>query len=141
MERRINGGGMYMTEESVNIRHFMIVSLGGNTGLHPYIDELYQDKKWEYYECYRKGDIYNDAFIPRHVTKNEEKMKQVAGIVEWCYLNNDFDLIYRLIKRGYKFVYQYVQQNRLKGVDFDHFEITFIKKFGGSDKVTDLQLF
>ncbi|ADO59970.1 hypothetical protein [Paenibacillus polymyxa] len=94
-----------MTEPSVNIRHFMIVSLGGNSFLHTYIDEIYNQRKWEYYECYRNSEMHNDALLPRHVTKNEEKMKQVAGTVEWCYLNNDFDLIYRLIKRGYKFVY------------------------------------
>ncbi|MFF2531313.1 hypothetical protein ACFVS2_20635 [Brevibacillus sp. NPDC058079] len=130
-----------MSESSVNVRHFLIIALGGNSFLHSYIEDIYQERKWEYYECYRKSNMYKDALIPRHTTKNEEKMKQVAGITEWCYQHNDFEKLYRLIKKGYKFVYQFVQQNRVRGVNFDQFEVAFLKRNGGVEKVSDLQLF
>lgn len=129
------------TETSINIRHFLIVALGGNPFLHSYIDELYMERRWEYYELYKNGDISKDMLIPMHVTHNEEKMKQAAGIVEWCYKHNDFEKVYRLIKKGYKFSYQYVQQQGNKPISFDQFELAFMRKRGGVENVTDLSLF
>lgn len=132
---------MAVEKMPINIRHYLILALGGNRYLHKYIDEIYQERRWEYFELYRNGNMYDDLLIPRHVTQNEEKMKQVAGIVEWCYKHNNFENIYRLIKKGYKFSYQYVQQHRNKVIDFDHFELAYTKQKGGIEKVTDLNLF
>lgn len=132
---------MMSIETSVNVRHFLIVALGGNPFLHSFIDEIYNERRWEYYELYRNSDIAKDMLIPMHVTQNEEKMKQVAGIVTWCYEHNDFEKVYRLIKKGYKFSYQYVQQHGSRTVSFDQFELAFMKKRGGVENVTDLSLF
>jgi len=124
---------------NINIRHFLILALGGNQFLHDTIHRMYEEKKWEYYEEFRKSSFSNDVVMSTYTTISEEKMRQVAGMVEWSYHNNHFTNLYKLIKKGYKYAYQYVQQRR--AVDIDDFVLSFIKKRGGEDNVTDSELF
>ena len=127
------------TNAKVNIRHFLIMALGSNQRIHEYIDSLYEEKKWEYYECYQKSLFKKDIVVATFTTKNEERMRKVVGITEWCYEHNKFDDLFRLIKRGYKFAYQYVQHRTY--IDLDQFDTDYAKKRGGSNFVTDLELF
>jgi hypothetical protein len=122
----------------INIRHFLILALGGSQYLHPIIEDMYQENRLEYYEAYRNSGMYTDIIITRFITRNEEKMKQVSGIVEWSYLHNNFENLMKLIKKGYKYSYQFVQQRKV--VDLGEFELGFTKKRGGMGKVTDLDL-
>lgn len=128
-----------MERPEINIRLFLIAALGSSQYLHPIIDEMYKERESEYFEHYRKSGFVNDLLLPRYITRNEERMKKVAGIVEWSYNNDNFEGIYKLIKKGYKFCYQYVTNHN--EVDLEAFSFTFMKKRGGMDKVTDLQLF
>lgn len=126
-------------DSQVNIRHFLILSLGGTPFLHDTIEKMYKENQWEYYEHYRNSELTEDLVIPTYTTKSEEKMKQVAGIVDWCYHHNNFERLFKLIKKGFKFTYQYVEQR--KHVDLQEFNHAFMKKKGGADNVSDLELF
>ncbi|WCF11493.1 hypothetical protein NDS46_31545 (plasmid) [Paenibacillus thiaminolyticus] len=130
---------MRVTRPQVNIRHYLIMALGGTRYLHPLIDELYNSNKWQYFEAFHKSNFYGDPRLARHVYRNEEKMKQVAGIVEWCYNENNFSLIYKLIKKGYKFSYQYFTRHQNKCIDLDHFALSYQKRKDNS--LSDLDLF
>lgn len=123
----------------INIRQFLIVALGNHPYLHPLIEQLYKQREWVYYEAFQKSEFNGDVMLATYTTKSEEKMRQVAGIVQWCYEQNQFDLIYQLIKKGYKYAYQYVQQRQV--VDMEEFAQSYTKRQGGLHNVSDLELF
>lgn len=121
-----------------NILHqFLSIALGGNSFLHSYIDECYQKNKWEYYEAYQQSGLKGNPLFSMYTTKNEEKIRQVAGMVEWCYQNQQFSLIDQLIKKGYKFVFQYFNQQTQ--IDFEHFIRSFAKR-QKSKRVKEIEL-
>jgi hypothetical protein len=101
------------------IPQFLCIALGGNSYLHSFIDEIYLKNKWAYYEAYQNSDFKGNQLFSMYSTKSEEKIRQVAGILEWCYQTNQFSMLDQLIKKGYKIVYQYMQQN--DQIDFDQF--------------------
>lgn len=116
-------------QEHELLLQFLCIALGGNSFLHAYIEECYQKNEWEYYEAYQKSDMRGNPLFSMYTTKNEEKIRQVAGMVEWCYQNRHFYLLDQLIKKGYKFAYLYLQQHTQ--IDFDHFMRSFAKRQKG----------
>jgi len=118
-------------EFNLNLRHLLIVSLGYNDYLHAEIDKLYEQKRWTYYEIFKNGGFYDDMVIKSFTTVKEEKMRKVAGMVDWCYKHNDFSLIHHLIKKGYKDAQRYYQQNRNR-LNLQDFSLFILKKKGVS---------
>jgi hypothetical protein len=123
----------------INIRHFLIVALGQQDFLHSTIDEIYEKRQLEYYKAFKESGFYNDLLIQRYALKSELYMRKIAGIVEWCYTNDDYELIYKLIKKGYKYAYNYTQQRRY--IDIQDFATAFIKRGGGINSVSEIGLF
>ncbi|WP_338452823.1 hypothetical protein R4Z09_13750 [Niallia oryzisoli] len=70
-----------------------------------------------------------NPLFSRYTAKSEEKIRQAAGIVEWCYQNQQFCPLDQIIKKGYKFAFQYVQQQ--DQIDFEHFMRSFAKRQKG----------
>ncbi|WCK57500.1 hypothetical protein PP175_25885 (plasmid) [Aneurinibacillus sp. Ricciae_BoGa-3] len=124
---------------TINIRLYLIVALGARTFLHEEIDTIYEANKLDYYETYKNSGFYDDVTFTRYTIDKEVRMKKVAGIVEWCYNHNDFDLIYKLIKKGYKFCWNFIK-NRQR-VRIDDFSMAFQRKMGGEDKTSESDLF
>ena len=106
----------------INARHLLIVSLGYNEYLHEEIERLYEKKRWEYYEIFKNSGFYNDMVINSFSPIREDKMKKVAGIVEWCYKYDDFTLINMLINKGYKNAVRYFQQKK-RNLDIQEFKL------------------
>ncbi len=117
-------------QENQKLHQFISIALGGNSFLHSYIDDCYQKNEWEYYEAYQSSEMKGNPLFSMFTTKNEEKIRQVAGIVEWCYQNHHFYVLDQLIKKGYKFVYLYIQQQHTQ-IDFEHFMRSFAKRQKG----------
>lgn len=110
-----------------NILHqFLSIALGGNSFLHLFINDCYQKNEWEYYEAYQKSGLKGNRLFSMYTTKSEEKIRQVAGIIEWCYQKQQFAQLDQLIKKGYKFVYQYFHQH--SQIEFEHFMRSFAKR-------------
>lgn len=105
---------------------FLCIALGGNGFLHPYLDELYRKNEWEYFEAYQKSDLRETPLFTMYTAKSEEKIRQVAGILEWCRQKGQFGILDQLIKKGYKFVYHYVKQKQ--SVDIEHFMRSYAKR-------------
>lgn len=110
-----------------NILHsYLSIALGGNSYLHPYIDNCYREREWEYYEAFQNSVLKRNALFTMYSTKSEEKIRQVAAILEWSIQVQRFAQIEKLIKKGYKFVYQYFHLN--KRIDFEHFMRSYAKR-------------
>jgi hypothetical protein len=118
-----------LKQEQKILHRFLSIALGGNSYLHPYINEQYRKDEWGYYEAYQRSGLKGDPLFAMYTTKSEEKIRQVAGIMEWCYQNRQFSPLDQLIKKGYKFAYQYMQQNTQ--IDFDDFMRRYAKKHKG----------
>ncbi|WP_066305818.1 hypothetical protein [Bacillus sp. FJAT-29814] len=126
-----------LPQESIMLKQFFIIALGGNSYLHPYIEALYRKNEWEYYEAYTSSGLKGNPLFSMYSTQNEEKIRQVAGIVALSEQTNDFSKIQSLIKKGYKFVYQYLKQHTY--IDFDHFMRTFSRR-KKSETVKEVEL-
>lgn len=118
-----------LPEENNLLHQFLSIALGGSSFLHPFIDDIYRKNEWEYYEAYQNSGWKGNPLFSMYTTKSEEKIRQVAGILAWCYENQQFDPLDQLIKKGYKFVFQYLQQQTQ--VDFEHFMRSFSKRQKG----------
>ncbi|CAM3972945.1 hypothetical protein [Mesobacillus zeae] len=112
--------------ETAKVHQFLCIALGCNTFIHPLIDELYSKDEWDYYEAFQKCEWKNKPLFSMYTTKSEEKIRQVAGIVAWSYQSKQFAQVDQLIKKGYKYVYQYMQQHI--NIDFEHFMRSFAKR-------------
>jgi len=123
----------------INTRHILIVALGYNDYLHNEIDRIYEENRWTYYEEFKSSGFYNDMVIKSFTTGYEEKMKKVAGIVECCYNHNDLSLVHRLIKKGYKDVLRYYEQNK-NNLDLQQFMYFILKRRGMKvEEMTELK--
>lgn len=108
---------------------FLSIALGGNSFLHPYIENCYRKKEWQYYEAFQNSYLKGNALVSMYTTKSEEKIRQVIGILEWSYKNREFTQIDQIIKKGYKFAYQFYHQNQQ--IDFDDFMRCYARKQKG----------
>jgi len=124
------------TKERKILHSFLCIALGGNTFLHPYIEDCYRKNEREYYEAFQKSELKNNPLFSMYSTKSEEKIRQVAGLMEWCYQHHQFAQLDHLIKKGYKFVYRYWQRNFQ--IDFEHFMRSYAKKKNNSVKELEL---
>ncbi|ALC92225.1 hypothetical protein AM500_22455 [Bacillus sp. FJAT-18017] len=113
----------YLQEEQ---KLFLSIALGGNPFLHQQIDETYRTKEWDYYEAYLRSRLKGNPLFSMYSTKNEEKIRQVAGIVEWCTEQGKYAQLDSLIKKGYKFVWLFVQRN--DQIDFEQFIRAYAKR-------------
>ncbi|MGG3563308.1 hypothetical protein ABES03_17085 [Neobacillus rhizosphaerae] len=116
-------------QESTLLNQFFIIALGGNSYLHPYIETFYRNNEWEYYEAYKRSEFTDHPLFSMYSTQSEERIRKVAGMVAWSEENSDFSPIEQLLKKGYKFVYQYMQQHSF--IDFEHFMRTFSRRQKG----------
>lgn len=116
-------------QEDQIILQFLSIALGGNVYLHPFIDACYKTNEWEFYEAYQRSGMKGNPLFSRYTAKSEEKIRQAAGIVEWSYQNQQFYPLDQIIKKGYKFAFQYVQQQ--DPIDFEHFMRSFAKRQKG----------
>jgi hypothetical protein len=112
--------------DQIILDQFLCIALGGNSFLHPYIEDCYQKNEWEFYEAYQRSGLKGNPLFLRYSTNSEDKIRKVAGMTEWCNQNQQFALIDQLIKKGYKFAYQYIQ-NRTQ-IDFDHFMRSYAQR-------------
>jgi len=119
--------GVFYVKINLNLKQLLVISLGYNEFLHPEIDKLYEEKRWTYYEFFKSGKLYDDMTIKSFTAVKEEKMRKAAGIVEWCYKHKDFTLIHHLLKKGYKDVTRYYQQNRQR-LNLEDFARFILKK-------------
>ncbi len=122
-----------------DMKRYLIVALGYNRYLHREIDKIYEKDKWTYYEVFKESGFYNDIVIKSFTVTREEKMRKIAGVVEWCYKNNDLLLIEHLIKKGYKDVLRYYQQNK-EQLNLEEFSSYIIKKKGKHTEVAEIEL-
>jgi hypothetical protein len=108
------------------LHQFLSIALGGNSFLHPYIEDYYRKNEWEFYEAYQKSGLKGNPLFLRYSTNSEDKIRKVAGMIAWCNQNQQFALLDQLIKKGYKFAYQYLQQSTQ--IDFDHFMRSYAQR-------------
>ncbi|WP_394233833.1 hypothetical protein [Niallia oryzisoli] len=118
-----------LQQEDQIILSFLSIALGGNVYLHSYLEECYKTNEWEFYEAYQSSGMKGNPLFSRYTAKSEEKIRQAAGIVEWCYQNQHYLLLDQILKKGYKFAYQYAQQQTQ--IDFEHFMRCFAKRQKG----------
>lgn len=118
-----------MEMDTIQYKHILIIGLGYNKYLHDEIDKVYEKRRWEYYEEFKKSEFLYDEVISSFTTVQEDKMKKVAGIVEWSIKNNDIPTVFHLIKKGYKDVFRYYQQNKNR-LNIQEFTQYIIKKKG-----------
>ncbi len=128
-----------MEKRSFDVRHNLVIALGYNKYLHEEIDKVYEKNRLGYYEAFKNSGLYNDMVMESFTAIQEEKMKKVAGIVEWSYKRNDLTLVENLIKKGYKDVLRYYQQNK-KGLSLEEFSKYISKRKGGEYSLSELDL-
>ncbi|PDZ94793.1 hypothetical protein CON36_31905 [Bacillus cereus] len=101
------------TTHSLNIRPYMIMALGTNEMLRDDINSIFKEKETEYYAAFKNSDFYEDVRFRALTTEPQEQLRNVAGIVEYSYNKGDMKDILKLIKKGYNFVFRYVQSNQV----------------------------
>jgi hypothetical protein len=117
---------MSFFDGKINIRLYLIIALGKRKHMRDYINSLYDENKLEYYLAYKQFE--EDINTKRFLTPNEEAMRKVAGIVNWCYNNDQMDLVFKLIKKGYSYIYNYVTARKV--VDLEDFIQSYHSRLG-----------
>lgn len=127
--------------KEINIRLHLLLALGSREMLWDYIDELYEENKWEYYKAYINGGFKEDISKTRFSAQTEEHIIKVMAFNTWCENNNDYTLIYSIIKKGYKRVWNYFKKSQSGGiVDIDSYILSKFQK-NNVDEMSEIDIY
>lgn len=103
-----------ITEENqknqVNIRTLLIVALGTNANLRTDINTIYLSNREIYYKLFKDSVYSENKFFDVYSVNFLNTLQQCAGIVQYCYLNNSFQIVESLIKKGFNRIYRYIKE-------------------------------
>lgn len=102
--------------EIPNFDLLIMMAVGSRDSLHKEIAEIYREKREVYYEFFKKSPYYKDQRLASLSVQNYRAIQQFIGIYLFEQSINSEQTTLKLIKKGYRFVYNFVK-NSLK-VDF-----------------------
>lgn len=94
-----------------------LIALGSNKSLHDEIDRVYTSNKLEFYNVYRNSRYNNNRLFYSFPTSYTERMIKVTGIFCWCYAEQQYEVITKLIKVGYQKVWNFYSNNEVIYLD------------------------
>lgn len=112
---------------ALNLKIRYALALGTEPFLYDDIKATYKSNKIHYYNLYKKSEFYNSVIFESYPTKTNEQLIYAVGILE----ENDTSVLMRLMKRGYRNAYNYVN-NSGKVVDATTFSEKILAKFEAS---------
>lgn len=107
----------------------IIMAVGSRYHLHDEIAKIYRENRDTYYEWFRKSLYYEDKRLASLSVQNYRSIQQFIGIFLFEQSFDSNRITMKLIKKGYRFVYNFVK-NHLK-VDFYQLRdqyIDYVKK-------------
>lgn len=102
------------------------------------IDNIYKLNKYEFYRIAKQSDDYNSKILSDSDFLREEYNKKLLGIVLYLQNNQDTNIInsiLEMLNNSFPYTLSYFRQN--KKINFTKFLISYVKKNGGIDLVTD----
>lgn len=110
---------------SVDVRPFLFIALSVVDNDKSYIRKKYEEKKWTYFEAYRKSPYSKNQDLMCYPTEVEENIRMLIGIYEVSEQTGDFTVLLSIIKNQYKDLYRYVDTRTV----FDEIEFnTYMQK-------------
>lgn len=94
----------------------IIMAIGSRDSLHNEIEEIYRLNRDTYYELYRNSPYFNDNRLTSLSVQNYRAIQQFLGIYLFEQSIGTNQTTIKLIKKGYRFVYNFVK-NQFR-VDF-----------------------
>jgi flagellar motility protein MotE (MotC chaperone) len=88
-------------------------AIGSRHLIHQDIAEKYQENKDYYYELFKSGPYYNDKRLASLSVFNYRAIQQFMGIYVHERLLNKDDFTLKLIKKGYRFVFNFVNNKKI----------------------------
>lgn len=93
------------------LRLQLIVAIATNPLAHEAIDRAYNQKPDYYYESYFKSDFFEYPVFRLYPTYKYMYIKKMAGIYADAATRDDYELVIKLMRRGYNAVYQYIKKS------------------------------
>lgn len=97
-------------KEPFDFNFLIPYSLGCSQRLHKEINQLYAKDKELFYKAYKESPFYNDYRILALSVLNQDATQKLIGIFFTLDENQKSSLTLSLIKVGFKFIYQYINQ-------------------------------
>lgn len=105
------------------------MAIGSRNILHDEINQIYKENREVYYEYFKKSSYYEDKRLASLSVQNYQAIQQFIGIYIFEQSIDSTSSTMKLIKKGYRFVYNFVK-NQMK-VDFYKLRddyITYVKR-------------
>lgn len=121
---------------------FIIIAIGSHSFLHSDIENIYNEKKETYYDLFKNSSYYNHPYILSLSASNYKGIQQFCGIYidEKNSLKNDVTL--KLIKKGYKYVYNYIKNKQQIDIyDFRDGFLQYISKNSFDSTISSFSYF
>lgn len=99
--------------EIPDIHMLITMAIGSRDILHEEISLIYKENRVIYYEQYKKSPYYDDSRLQSLSVQNYQAIQQFIGIYLYEQSLDSTSSTMRLIKKGYRFVYNFVN-NHLK---------------------------
>ena len=112
-----------------------LIALGSNKNLHNEIDRVYTSNKLEFYDAYRNSSYKNNRLFYSFPTAYTERMIKVTGIYCWCSEKQQDEVILKLIKVGYRKVWNFYSNHKV--VDLDDFRSQIFNSIQKFNKTTE----
>jgi len=87
---------------------YIIIAIGSNSFLYNDIETIYNENKEMYYDIFKNSSYYNNEYILSLSTLTYKCIQQFCGIYLYEKNLNKDDTALKLIKKGYRFVYNFI---------------------------------
>jgi hypothetical protein len=105
----INASELISYLEIDDFEKFLISAIGSHKFLHGDIDKIYETNKAKYYELYKNSHYFQNKSFMWSTTQNYVRIQRFAGIFLYEKNNQQNTTLIALIKKGYKFAYNYIK--------------------------------
>lgn len=90
---------------------YILIAIGTHSFLHEDIEDLYSPHKEKYYNIFKNSQYYNHPYLLSISALNYQGIQQFTGIYLEEKDNHENLQTLRLIKKGYKFINNYINRN------------------------------
>lgn len=92
------------------VRIQLIIAIATNPLSEELIDEVYNEKSGYYYDCYYNSSFFEHPVFRLYPTHKYMYIKKTAGIYADAVERNNYELVIKLMRRGYNALYQYIRK-------------------------------
>lgn len=108
LEKLFNASELISHLKIKDFDFYIIIAVGSKSFLHKDIEAIYNENKEIYYDTFKNSIYYNNEYLMSFSALTYRGIQQFCGIYLYEKNSNKNNTALKLIKKGYKFIYNFI---------------------------------